>query len=97
MRHVYLVPVRTSAANTLAVRTGRLPSGERVGLAFTSEARLLLTLGPAQEWIHLACDALRELLAPLGVRHVQVDPRPIAERATSVPPRERVPLAGAGT
>ena len=40
MRQTYVVPVRESQAGTLALRTGRLTSGERVGLAFTSEASL---------------------------------------------------------
>lgn len=79
MRHTYFVPVRGTVAGTLALRTGRLLSGERVGLAFTSEVSLLLTLGPSQQWIRLAPDALRELLAPLGIGEVTVDSRPAAE------------------
>jgi hypothetical protein len=54
VRQTYLVPVRESQAGTLALRTGRLPTGERVGLAFTCEASLLLTMGPFQHWIRLA-------------------------------------------
>ena len=49
MRQTFFVPVRASKAGTLALRTGRLPSGERVGLAFTSEASLLLTMGSSQQ------------------------------------------------
>jgi hypothetical protein len=71
--------VRECKAGTLSLRTGRLISGERVGLAFTSEASLLLTLGPSQQWIRLAPGALRAMLAPLGISCVRVDPRPIAE------------------
>jgi hypothetical protein len=95
--HPYLVPVRESKAGTLALRTGRLISGERVGLAFTSEASLLLTLGPSQRWIWLASSALRAMLAPLGVTCVQVDPRPIAElTAESQAPERRPGRLGAG-
>jgi hypothetical protein len=75
----FFVPVRKSRAGTLALQTGRLPSGERVGLAFTSHASLLLTLGPSQEWIHLCRQALDDMLVPLGVEHVRIDPRPIGE------------------
>ena len=79
MTSTFFVPVAASKAGTLALRTGRLRSGERVGLAFTSEASLLLALGPAQQWIHLGGYALRDMLAPLGVEQVRVDPRPVGE------------------
>ena len=74
MRHTYFVPVRMSKDGTLALQTGRLGSGERVGLAFTSESSLALTLGPAQQWTRLDLEALMEMLAPLGVEHFRVDP-----------------------
>ena len=82
MHHTYVVPVHSATSpqeGTLALRTGRLRSGERIGLAFTCEASLLLTLGPCQEWIRLDEEALFDMLAPLGVEHVRVDPRPAAE------------------
>jgi hypothetical protein len=79
MTHTYLVPVRESKPGTLSLRTGRLITGEHIGLAFTSEASLLMTLGPSQHWIELAPGALRAMLAPLGVTCLRVDPRPIAE------------------
>jgi hypothetical protein len=76
VRNTFFVPVRESKAGTLALRTGRLPSGERVGLAFTSAAGLAATLGPAQQWAELGEQALKDMLAPLGVEQVRVDPRP---------------------
>jgi hypothetical protein len=88
VRHTFFVPARTSKAGTLALQTGRLLTGERVGLAFTSEASLLLTLGPSQQWIRLDGGALKDMLAPLGVEHVRVDPRPAGELATGGPMRE---------
>jgi hypothetical protein len=91
VNQLYLVPVRESKAGTVALRTGRLASGEHVGLAFTSEASLLLTLGPSQRWIWLAPNALRGMLAPLGVSQVRVDPRPIAELDAERPPAGRLP------
>jgi hypothetical protein len=72
----FFVPVRESGAGTLALQTGRLRSGERVGLAFTTADSLLLTMGSAPRWVRLGGQALRDMLAPLGVRHVLVDPAP---------------------
>jgi hypothetical protein len=95
--NTYLVPVGESKAGTLALRTGQLISGERVGLAFTSEASLLMTLGPSQHWILLAPGALRAMLAPLGITRVQLDPRPIAELTSESLPGELLPgPVGAG-
>jgi hypothetical protein len=95
--HTYLVPVRESRAGTVSLQTGRLISGERVGLAFSSEASLLMTLGPSQQWIQLAPGALRAMLAPLGVTCVRVDPRPVAELGAETVSSEPLPgPAGAG-
>jgi hypothetical protein len=82
VHHTYFVPVHGTTSQrdgTLALRTGRLLSGERIGLAFTCEASLLLALGPGQEWIRLDEEALSDMLMPLGVEHIRVDPRPAAE------------------
>jgi hypothetical protein len=89
--HTYLVPVRESKSGALSLRTGRLITGERVGLAFTSEASLLMTLGPSQQWIQLAPGALRAMLAPLGVTSLRVDPRPIAELSPESVSGEQLP------
>jgi hypothetical protein len=59
------------------LRTGRLRTGERVGLAFTTEASLLLTMGSSLLWVRLDGQALKAMLAPLGVRHIKVDPVPL--------------------
>jgi hypothetical protein len=90
VRQTYFVPVRESHAGTLALRTGRLTSGERVGLAFTSEASLLLTMGPFQHWVRLAAEPLRDMLAPLGVQCVRIDPRPASELRPTCPPQPQV-------
>ena len=76
MEHKLLVPVRATKAGTLALRIGRLSSGERTGLAFTSEASLARALGPAQQWTDLSWEALLDMLEPLGIEHVRVDPEP---------------------
>jgi hypothetical protein len=73
----FFIPVRESKAGTLALQTGRLRTGERVGLAFTTEASLLLTMGSSPQWVRLDGQALKEMLAPLGVRHIRVDPAPL--------------------
>jgi hypothetical protein len=85
--NAFFVPVRASRAGTLSLRTGRLPSGERVGLAFTTQAALRLAFGPAQQFVHLAGPALTELLAPLGVGHFRIDPW----RADAATPPAREP------
>jgi hypothetical protein len=72
-----VVPVRTGTG-TLSVRSGRLPTGEHVGIAFTSEARLVEVMGADQPWIHLNERAIKAMLAPLGVTRIQVDPGLIA-------------------
>jgi hypothetical protein len=88
-RQTYFVPVLESQAGTLALRTGRLVSGERVGLAFTSEASLLVTMGPFQHWVRLAAEPLRDMLAPLGVQCVRIDPRPAHELRPGGLPQQR--------
>jgi SseB protein N-terminal domain len=89
MDHTFLIPVRTCAAGTLALRTGRLVSGERVGLAFTSQACLAQTLGPSQQWIHLAREALADMLGPLGIEHITIDPAPVGESSADGAPQQR--------
>jgi hypothetical protein len=103
MEHIFFIPVRTSTAGALAVRTGRLGSGERVGLAFTSEESLTRALGPSQQWIHLALEALADMLAPLGIEHITVDPGLVGASCTDgpgqqprlTPPGRRQPAAAA--
>jgi uncharacterized protein (AIM24 family) len=68
-----VVPVRTGSG-MVCLRCGRLPTGERVGIAFTTEARLAGVMGAGQAWMHLTGQAMKVLLAPLGVNRIQVDP-----------------------
>jgi hypothetical protein len=72
-----VVPVR-AGSGMVSLRCGRLPSGERVGIAFTTEERLAETMGTGQEWIRLHERALRAMLRPLGVTRIQLDPRVLA-------------------
>jgi len=87
--HLLFVPVRASALGTLALRTGRLPSGPRVGLAFTSEASLRSALGGGQPWIRLDEDAIRAMLTPLGIAQIRVDAYLPAPAAASAPAATR--------
>jgi hypothetical protein len=72
-----VVPVHTGPG-TASLRCGRLPGGERVGIAFTSQAGLAKVMGADQPWIRLSAVAMRDMLAPLGVTRIQVDPGVIA-------------------
>ncbi len=63
-----------STDDVAALQTGRLPDGPSVGIAFTTLALLRAATGPRQQWIRVSEDALRELLAPLGITRIQLDP-----------------------
>ncbi len=99
MNHTLYVPVRMSEAGVLTLRTGRLESGERTGLAFTSQDALSRTLGPAQQWASLGEEPLRDMLAPLGIRRLRVDPLPRAfmSKTQDDPERLRLPSTGSTT
>jgi hypothetical protein len=79
------VPVRASQPGLICLRTGRLASGLPIGLAFTSEAALLSTLGPRQQWTLICEQALLEMLAPLGIDRVRIDPRLARDVASGAP------------
>ncbi|MET8833168.1 SAV_915 family protein [Micromonospora sp. NPDC004540] len=87
----WAVPVRTTPGRqSLTVRTGRLPQGTRVGLAFTDPDRLASAMGADQLWIWLCESALRSMLTPLGIDRIQVDPLLVAPQVA--PDAPRVPL-----
>ena len=83
-----LLVVPVAGSEMLALRSGRLPTGERVGIAFTTESRLIQVMGAGQRWIHLSEAAAKAMLAPLGIARVQVDPGLIAPGVgpAAVPP-----------
>ena len=72
-----VVPVRTRSG-LATIQCCRLPTGQPVGVAFTSERRLASVMGPGQPWIRLSEPAMKEMLEPLGVTRIQVDPGLIA-------------------
>jgi hypothetical protein len=98
------IPVHTCAGDTVSLQTGRLPSGQAVGLAFTSPARLAMVFGEWHPWITLRLGSLHAMLEPLGITLVRIDPlRPPARRGPAPrrsaghggPPRAGVPAADA--
>ncbi|MGW2776749.1 SAV_915 family protein [Streptomyces olivaceoviridis] len=78
------VPVRPGPSGC-AARLFRTPLGDRTAVGFTSERRLVVTLGAGQAWIRLAEPALRALTAPLGVTSVTIDPLFTAPAPTPAP------------
>ncbi|MFB7666131.1 SAV_915 family protein [Kitasatospora sp. NPDC056138] len=80
------VPVRTVGGVTV-LRFFRRRDGSRCAGAFSSAADAHELLGPAQELIELAIPALREMIAPLGVRTIVLDPKLVAPAVTDTPPR----------
>jgi len=90
VRGFLYVPIRACAKGIVTIRAGRLPSGERVGLGFTSSGKLAAVLGSEQSWILVHIQALHQLLAPCGIRMVQVDATAL------IPPRQRQASIPAG-
>lgn len=72
--HPLFVPVRSGPTGCVT-RFFRSPLGTRTAVAFTSEDRLVRTLGADQPWIRLSEPALRALAAPLGVTALRINPR----------------------
>jgi hypothetical protein len=71
-----------------SLQCGQLPTGERVGIAFTTADRLARVMGSGQAWIRMDVRAVQVMLAPVGVTRIQVDPgfvacasRPVAVSA----------------
>jgi hypothetical protein len=73
--------VRSTAAGTLSVLSGRLEGGRRVGIAFTSTDQLVRAFGEEQRSVLLHESVLRALLRPLGITWIQVDPTAVVNEA----------------
>lgn len=78
--HLLFVPVHETPSGTMALCTARLVSGQRVGLAFTTEDRLVSMEGPGRRWIRLDEQAMHDMLAPVGIDQIRVDPHPAPVR-----------------
>ncbi|MFC6156016.1 SAV_915 family protein [Kribbella sp. NPDC058693] len=72
----WFVPVR-SAGDIATLQTGRLPDGLRVGIAFTTLDRLRAAAG-VQEFMRVSEDALHDMLTPIGIARIQLDPTMVA-------------------
>ncbi|NBE50510.1 SAV_915 family protein [Streptomyces boluensis] len=78
------VPVRPGPSGC-AARLFRTPPGARTAVGFTTERRLVGTLGPRQQWVRLSEAALRRLVEPVGVTTLTVDPQFAAPSVRSTP------------
>lgn len=63
-----------AAPGIVTLRTGRLDSGERVGLGFTSRDRACAAFGAEHAAVQLHVRALVEMLAQTGVARLAIDP-----------------------
>jgi hypothetical protein len=81
------VPVAVCSASVVTLRTARLASGERVGLAFTTQARLAGVCGPEQASILMHLGPLRAMLRPGGIAKVFIDPLGLKPAADAAPGR----------
>jgi hypothetical protein len=89
-------PVRASQPGMICLRTGHLASGLPIGLAFTSEASLQSVLGPRQQWTLICERALLDMLAPLGIHHLRIDPMLALGTPPDVPEGTASPAARPG-
>ncbi|MBS2538931.1 hypothetical protein KGQ20_39910 [Catenulispora sp. NF23] len=90
-RLLLLVPVRPGRCGSIAVRTGRLPDGRRIGLAFTCEAALAAVFGPEQKWIPLNARVARWMFAEAGAEETRVDAIPFVPAPAAGPLATPVP------
>jgi hypothetical protein len=57
-------------------------------MAFTSKETLSFTLGSAQQRVNLGDQSLRDMLAPLGIQHLRIDPLPLGQPDTAGIPHQ---------
>jgi hypothetical protein len=86
--HFLYVPVRRTADGMDTLAIAHTPEGERAGIAFSSAGALAAACRPSQPFTEMAEDALREILAPLGITRIQLDP---ATFGNALPERAAVP------
>ncbi|MFJ6631375.1 SAV_915 family protein [Streptomyces sp. NPDC091376] len=87
------VPVRPGPSGSTA-RFFRTPLGRRTAVGFTSQHKLVATLGEDHAFVRLSEPALRALAEPLGVTALTVDPQFSAPAPAAGPGRRaalRVP------
>ncbi len=79
------VPVRDNACG-FTLRLFRDRDGSRCAVAFTTQERLSFVLGSGQRRLPLAEDALRDLLRPLDVQCLVIDPDLVVPPVSWNPP-----------
>jgi hypothetical protein len=83
----FYVPVRRTGDGMDTLVIARTPEGARAGIAFSSARALVAACQARQPFTEMTEDALREMLVPLGVTRIQLDPvavvagHPASERA----------------
>jgi hypothetical protein len=75
VHHRFLyVPVRHTADGMDTLAIAHTPEGERAGIAFSSVGALAAACRPSQPFTGMTEYTLREMLAPLGITRIQLDP-----------------------
>lgn len=69
-----VVPVRHLSDGIDVLMTGAMPDGTKTAIAFTSLARLEAAMGCGVPYDHLTLNRLHQMLDPIGIERVQVDP-----------------------
>ncbi|MFC9693065.1 SAV_915 family protein [Kribbella sp. NPDC056951] len=80
----WYVPVHPAGGVGCTLQTGHLPTGQRVGIAFTTLTHLQTACGPHQEYLRTTEPALREALHQLNVTRIQLNPLQVVAEATAV-------------
>ncbi|GAA1691619.1 hypothetical protein GCM10009745_41200 [Kribbella yunnanensis] len=70
----WFVPVHSAGGVAYTLQTGHLPTGQRVGIAFTSCLCLRAATTGDQEYLRMSEPSLREALAALGITRIQLNP-----------------------
>ncbi len=100
--HFLYVPVRHTADGMDTLAIAHTPDGELAGIAFSSAGALAAACRPSQAFAEMAEDALREVLAPLGITRIQFDPAAVgggsqsaaselSQRISRAPSRSMIP------
>lgn len=68
------VPLHPAGGVGCTLQTGHLPTGQHVGIAFTTLTHLHTACGPHPEYLRTTEASLREALQTFGVTRIQLDP-----------------------
>ena len=85
-------PVRDNVCG-FTLRLFRDRDGSRCAVAFTTPERLTAVLGAGQRWVELTEPALRDMVLPLDIQQLVVDPNLIAPPVSPDPQPVARPVA----